>query len=159
MGLPLVVHIQLVLNVDPLDRDPRGRDDGTGLPAGGTHPPFERRGVETVEHDIECLHHVVPQVGKHAAERRGDAGESRHQRSLQSDLANQCAGMQRAAAAEWHGYEARSIVVALDGDQANRPGHAGVGDLHDRSRRRDGVEAERRADVRRNGKLGRLDIE
>ena len=41
----------------------------------------------------------------HAAERRGDAGKARHQRALQPDLADQRAGMQRAAAAERHGDE------------------------------------------------------
>ena len=86
VGLSEIVHVQLVQHVDPLDRDAGGGDDGAGLLAGRAHPPFERRGVEAIEHEIERLHHVVPQVGQHAAERRGDARKARHQRALQPDL-------------------------------------------------------------------------
>ena len=80
-------------------------------------------------------------------------------RGLQPDLADQRADVQRAAAAERHGDETSRIVAAFDRDEPDRAGHAGVGDLHDRCRRRRGVETERRADMRRDGAFGRFDIE
>ena len=100
---------------------------------------------------LSGLHHVVPQVGEHAAERRGDARKARHQRALQTDLADQRADVQRAAAAERHRDEAGRIVAALDRDEPDRAGHARVGDPHDRRGRGRGVEAERRADMLRDG--------
>ena len=103
-------------------------------------PPRIRRSsaarVKAVEHEIERLHHVVPQVGEHAAERRGDAGKARHQRAFEADLPDQGADVQRAAAAERHGDEARRIMAALDRDEPDRAGHARVGDPHDGGRGR-----------------------
>ena len=66
---------------------------------------------------------------------------------LEPDLADQRADMQRAAAAERHGDEARRIVAALDRNQADRAGHARFGDAHDRRRGVVGGEAERLADM------------
>ena len=51
--------------------------------------------------------------------------------------------MQRAAAAKWHQHEIAGIMPALDRDQPDCAGHAGVGDAHDRIGRRHHVEAER----------------
>ena len=55
---------------------------------------------------VDGLHLVVADIGDDAAERRGHARIARHERSLQPDLLDQRAGMQRAAAAERHGGEA-----------------------------------------------------
>ncbi len=91
---------------------------------------FQRGGVEALEHQVERLHHVMAEISQHAAERRGDARETRHQHGPQADLADQRAGMQCAAAAEWHGDEARRIVAAFDRDEPDRAGHASFGDAN-----------------------------
>ncbi len=108
---------------------------------------LQRGDVEPVEHEIERLHHVMAQIGQHAAERRRDAGEARHQRAFQADLADQGAGMQRAAAAERHGDEMRRIVTALHRNQPDRASHARLGDAHDGGRGVIGGKSERLADM------------
>ena len=45
--------------------------------AGRHHARVERRRVEAVERQIDGLHLIVAEIGDHAAERRGDAGEAR----------------------------------------------------------------------------------
>ena len=153
------MHVELVEHVGALDRNAGGRDHRARLAAELAHPARQRRRVETFEHDVEGLHHVMPQIGQHAAERRRDAGKARHQRALQSDLPDQRADMQRAAAAERHRDEVRRIVAALDRDQPDRAGHARLRDAHDGRRRGVGVELERRADVGCDRAPRRLDVE
>ena len=82
MGLPEVMHVELEEQVRVLDCDTSGGDNRTGVPARRAHAPTERRSVQAVEHKIECLDHVVPQVREHAAERGCDAGKTRHQRTF-----------------------------------------------------------------------------
>ncbi len=102
---------------------------------------------------------IVAQVGDDAAERRRDPGEARYHRAFEPDVLDQRAGMQRTATAERHGGESPRIVSALDRDQADGAGHAGVGDPDDGLGRLHHVEAERASDVRRDGALRRLDVE
>ena len=97
---------------------------------------------------IDRLHLIVAQVGDDAAERRGDAGKARHHRAFQADLLDHGGDMQRAAAAERHGGELGRVVAALDRDQADGAGHAGIGDAHDGFRRLHDVEL---AAARRHG--------
>ena len=67
--------------------------------------------------------------------------------------------MQRAAAAERHRDEFRRIVPALDRHQADRAGHAGVRDAHDRGRGIVHRKAERRSDMLHDRALRGLDVE
>ena len=62
----------------------------------------------------------MPRVREHAAERRCDAGKTRHQRTFQADLTDESTDVQRAPAAEWHCDEARWIMPALDRDERLR---------------------------------------
>ena len=101
----------------------------------------------SVERAIDGLHEVMSHVGDDATERRGHAGIGRDQRRLQPDLLHQRAGVQSPASAERHQREIARIVAALDRDQADRAGHAAVGNTHDRLGGSDRVEAQRLADM------------
>jgi hypothetical protein len=116
-------------------------------------------GVDLGGERVHGLHEVVAHVGDHAAERRGDAGEARHDRAREADLGDQRAGVQRAAAAEGHVGEARRVMAALDRDEADGAGHAAVRDPHDRLGRREPVEPEGRADMGLDREARRLGVE
>ena len=159
MGLAEIVHVELIDDVGALDRNARRRDHRRGVAARRLHPLLQRRRVEPFEHHVERLHRVVAQVRQHAAERRGDAGEARHQRGLEPELADERAGMQRAAAAERHGDKARRIVAALDRNQPDRARHARLGDPHDRRRGIVHAKLQRLADMHGDGAPRRLHVE
>ena len=46
------------------------------------HARVQRRGIETIEREVDGLHLVVPQIGDDATERGGDAGKARHDRRI-----------------------------------------------------------------------------
>ena len=78
---------------------------------------------------------------------------------FEPDLAHQGARMQGTAAAKGHEGEFRRIMPALDGYEADGPGHSGIRDLDDRLRRARRVEAERTSDMGQDGLRRRFDIE
>ena len=151
VGLPEIVHVELVDDVDALDCHAGRRHHRPRAAPAAAMRRSSAAQIEAVEHEIDGLHLIVAEIGDDAAERRGDAGEARDHRALQSNLLDQRARMQRAASAERHGGEFRRIVSALDRDQPDGAGHARLGDAHDRFRRLQRVEAERRPHMRGDG--------
>ena len=159
VGLAEIVHVEFVNDLDVRHRDSGLLDHAVRCTTGLDHAPVERGDVEIVEQIVQCLHLIVPDVGDDATERRGHARERRHDRAAQTDIADQRAGMQRAAAAERHRGEFRRIVAALDRDQPDRAGHARISDADDGLGGRHDIQAQRLADVRQNGVSRGLDIE
>ena len=123
------------------------------------HARIERGDVEAVEHKVDGLYLIVPQIGDDTAECGSDARKTRHDRAFQADFFDQCAGVQRAAAAERHRGELCRIVAALDRDQTDSAGHARIGDADDRFGGLLHAKPERLADMRQDRLLGRVDIE
>ena len=74
----------------------------------------------------------MTQVRHHAAKRRIDAREPRHDRCRQTDFAHQRPGMKRASPAKRHRSKAFRIMTPLNRDQANGACHFRIGDANDR---------------------------
>ena len=105
VGLPDIVHVELVDDVDALDRNARRRDHRCAASPAATIRWSSAAASSPSSIRLRVCTWSCRRSAMHAAERRGDAGKARHQRALQPDLPDQRAGMQRAAAAERHGDE------------------------------------------------------
>ena len=135
MRLSEIVHVELVKNLGALGRHAGAGDDGVGYSSSNAQTPFEIRSIQSLEHEVHGLHHVVLEIGNGAAERGSDSRQSRHQGAIQSNLTHEGAGVQRAAAAKRHEDEVIGIMPALDGDKAYGSRHFRFGHAHDGLRR------------------------
>ena len=107
---------------------------------------------------MDALHEVVADVGEHAAERGGDAGEPRYQHGGHTQLAGDGRRVHRARAAEGEERELARVVPLVDRDEASRPGHLVVDDAHHGGGGFDRVEAERLADLLPHDPCNRVDV-
>ena len=147
MRLADIAHVQLVDHLAPGEGDARAVEQRHECRGGRCHLRAAAHPASSVvEQPVQRVHPVVPHVGDHAAQRRGDAGEARHQRARRArprGSARRHAARRRRRTAS--GVKLLRIVPALDRDEAQRAGHAGIGDAQDRLGRPRGVEAERAA--------------
>jgi len=89
MRLAEIVHVELVKNLGALDRHAGAGDDGVRDRGSDAQPPLEIRSIQSLEHEVHALHHVVLEIGNGAAERGSDSRQSRHQRAVQSNLTHE----------------------------------------------------------------------
>ena len=108
MGLAHVVHVELVVHVDTVDRQTRGGDDVPSLSTRSDHPGVERSDVEAVQRRIDGLDLIAANVGDDAAQRGRDTRD-RAARGPPSRPTSRisAAHMERAAAAERYRREPR----------------------------------------------------
>ena len=109
------------------------RHDGARLARPPRRGGDRARGVEPVEPEIDGQHLVVAQIGDDATERAGDRRESAAPAPIRSPT-SRISAPACSAPPPPNGIEGelRRIVPALDRDEADGAGHAGIRDLDDR---------------------------
>ena len=131
-------------------------DGGDGAPLlRQQRPAFRRlvgqdavglRRVHVLQRLVQGADEVVAHVGEHAAERRRDAGEARHQHVGHAELAGDGGRVHGPCAAEGEEGEVARVVPLVHGDEPRRARHLMVHDLEDRGGGLRLVEAQGRAD-------------
>ena len=135
VALAPVEHVRLVHHVDGGDCDPFGFDEGASLRRLLVEDGLPERGADVGERPVQRTHVVVAHVGEHAAERGGNAGESRDEHVGDSELAGDGRSVHRTRSAEREEDELARVVALLDRDHPRRVGHLVVRDREDRRRR------------------------
>ena len=110
-------------------------------------------GGERVAGEQDRARDVAPGGRGGETERAEHAGGARAEDAGDAELACQRGGVQRARAAEGHEREPARVDPALDGHQAQRTQHLGLGDADDALRAREQVEVELAGEPR-HGALG-----
>ena len=146
MALAPVEHVRLVDDIDRGDRDALGLDEGAARVGLLVEHGLPELRVDAGQRTVQRAHVVVPHVGEHAAERRRDAGEPRHQHPGDAELAGDGGRVHRPRPAEGEEDELAWVVSLLDGDHPRRVGHLVVGNGEDRGGRVLGTQSERLAD-------------